>query len=39
MLTILCSVSAVLRERARQQPVDVDPLGAKFFDISPITNI
>jgi hypothetical protein len=39
MSAIVCPIAAVLRERARQQPIDVDPFDAEFFEISPITEI
>jgi hypothetical protein len=39
MSAIVCSISAVLRERARQQPVDVDLFDAAFFEMSPITEM
>jgi hypothetical protein len=39
MSAIVSSISAVLRERARQQLVDVDAFDAEFFEISPITEI
>jgi hypothetical protein len=39
MSAIVSSISPVLRELARQQPVDVDAFDTEFFGISPITEI
>jgi hypothetical protein len=39
MSAIVSSISAVQRELARQQPVDVDAFDTEFFEISPIAEI